>query len=77
VTSFATPVHDSIYVSAYYDMDGIGHVEVPYDGDYDSYKMLPASIVFQGRLYGKVGHNSDRHLAYYNTRKFHARALPE
>jgi len=35
--------------------------------DYQELKRLPSAVIFEGRLYGRTGWNSDRHVAYYRT----------
>ena len=35
--------------------------------DHQELRLLPSAVVFEGRLYGRTGWNSDRHVAYYRT----------
>jgi len=64
----ATPIAGSVSVISDYHLDGHWHIEVPCPDDYDTFKALPSGLLYQGRTYGKSGFNSDRHIAYYNTR---------
>ena len=35
--------------------------------DWLELRILPSAVVFEGRLYGKTGWNSDKHVAHYRT----------
>lgn len=72
----ATPILGGItVVSAEVLPNGVHVLQMDYDGTYDGYKDLPAMVRYEGRTYGKSGHNSDTMRVYYRTDRLHAVAV--
>jgi len=58
---------DAIGVLRYEVVDGVG-VLVTSCRDYDEYSQLPQVVRYEGEVLGKTGWNSDRGIAYYQTK---------
>ena len=52
--------------------DGVGVLEMEYDGTYDDYRNAPDMLRCDDKLYVKSGMNSDNRRIYYRTDKSHA-----
>lgn len=68
---------EAVSVSADYQLEGEFWLEVPFQGGYYDYAVLPKALEFEGQAYGQTGWNSDKNLAYYSTgKKFAITANP-
>ncbi len=65
-TAIAVP--NAVYINAHGTLpNGVGYIELAYDGTYDAFKQAPAGLKMNGRLYGKSSHNSDTYKIVYRT----------
>ena len=73
----ATVIDKTIGVDNFYNSNGIWFAEIKleidtYKYDYDAYKALPVAIKIDGITLAKSAFNSDKHIAYYNSKKLFA-----
>lgn len=47
--------------------NGVHVIELDYDGTFDDVRSKPTALLFEGRTYGRSGHNSDTFRVYYRT----------
>ena len=66
-TMEATIIPNAVKVCDYKTKDGIDWLEIEYDGDYDTYKASPVALMFQGKKYTRMSHNSDTMRISYRT----------
>tara|TARA_R100000008_G_C3527117_1_gene137177 strand:+ start:448 stop:678 length:231 start_codon:yes stop_codon:yes gene_type:complete len=63
----ATPLENALVVRDALTLpDGVGVVMIDCY-DYVEYKRTPSGIVYDGKVYGRTGWNSDKHVVYYRT----------
>lgn len=63
----AVAVPQAFVPSVVYPFEGYWVLEIPCH-DYDEYRTQPTALYYDGRTFGRTGWNSDRCVAYYNTR---------
>ena len=56
-----------ILMEAYELPDGVGVVEVPYDGTWEDFKNSPKKLCYMDRDYYRASHNSDTFRITYRT----------
>jgi|APGre2960657404_1045060.scaffolds.fasta_scaffold688312_1 hypothetical protein len=71
--TIATVIDKAIGVDNFYNGDGIWFAEVKldidtYKYDYTAYKSLPVAIKINGITLVKSAFNSEKHIAYYNSK---------
>lgn len=70
-----SPVQNAYVVQSLETLpNGVGVLTLSLNEGYDSYKKLPAVLLYKGMLYGKTAWNSDRLIAYFRTDAEIARA---
>jgi len=70
----AKTIHDSIVIISSEKIDGIVCLSTSCV-DYENYRRLPKVVDFDGIICGLTGWNSDRQLAYYQSKTKIARAI--
>jgi hypothetical protein len=63
----ATIISNAIQVCDYKKIEGIDWLTIAYDGTYDAYKASPVALMFQGKKYTRMSHNSDTMRISYRT----------
>jgi hypothetical protein len=63
----ATIISNAVKVEDTITRDGIDWLTIAYDGDYDTYKASPVALMFQGKKYTRMSHNSDTMRISYRT----------
>jgi hypothetical protein len=64
----ASIIIDSVTISNHGTLpNGVGFIELSYDGSYEQFKAAASALSFENRAYGKASHNSDTMKIVYRT----------
>lgn len=68
--SNATIIPNAVSIKAHGELpNGVGYIEIDYDGTYEAFKNAPNALSLNNRAYGKASHNSDTFKIVYRSDK--------